>query len=445
MRFSSFGKIWFVLSVGVLGVAYGLAADARGWFPSSLAQKAWKQGHAVFPISEPPFLNERVYGRSGTRVLRKNEMQPGLTLVTSSWKTSDGWRVGLRLIGRNGKVYHEWLLDRTELFDNDLGYRKDPKQTDFHGTYLFPNGDVLVNLEYVGMARINPCGKVQWTLSEGTHHSIMRASDGTFWTPGVSQRTRRGSERFPDGFPGLGDELWVDRILQVSSDGSLLRDINVLNVLYANGLEYLFFKYRVLNGDITHLNDVEPLQKSIAKEYSLFEQGDLLVSLRYLNLVFVMNPDTKKIKWFTTDPFIAQHDPDFIGDGWIGIFDNNRDYNNGRVLGGSRIVTVRPQDGIRKVRFPKEQSEPFYTSLRGKWQQLANGNLLLTESQAGRVVEVNSDGETVWEWVHQTHGNSRVPAVTKARRYPLTPSHVASWPCTSVDSTRPHKRKDESH
>ena len=441
MRTSLLAKIWFFLSVAVLGVAYGILASERGWFPSSLAKNAWKQGHVVLPISDLPFLNERVYERRGVRISRKGEMQPGLTSITSSWKTSDGWKVGLKLIGKRGTVYREWLLGRSELFGSGLGYRKNPKQTDLQGTYLFSNGDVLVNLEYVGMARINACGRVLWTLAEGTHHSVARASDGTFWTPGVSQRTRRGSERFREGFPGLGEELWVDRILQVRPDGTLLRDINVLDVLYANGLEYLFFKHRVLNGDVTHMNDIEPLRESMAKEYPLFERGDLLVSLRYLNLVFVMDPETENVRWYATGPFIAQHDPDFIGDGWIGIFDNNRDYNGGTVLGGSRIVAVRPQDGRTEVRFPKEQSDPFYTRLRGKWQQLENGNLLLTESQSGRVVEVNPDGETVWEWVHQPYDDSRVPAVTKAQRYPLSSSNVASWPCTSVDSVRTSKRR----
>lgn len=439
MQSASVAKVWFLLSVAILGIAYGIVANERGWFPSDIARKAWKQGHVLLPISEPPFLNNRVYNRSGTRTPGKGEMQPGLTLITSSWRTSDGWKVGAKLIGESGTVYHEWLTDRRKLFRGDRGYRKNPRQTDLHGTYLFPNGDVLVNLEYIGTARLDACGKVLWTLAEGSHHSIARASDGTFWIPGVSQETRRGSERFPRGFPGLGEELWMDRMLQVSSDGTLLRDINILDVIYKNRLEYLFFKYRSLNGDITHMNDIEPIKKPMAKRYPNLNEGDIMVSLRYLNVVFIMDNSTERVKWFTTRPFIAQHDPDFIGGGWIGVFDNNRDYSGGRVLGGSRIVAIRPKDGKREVRFPTKRSEPFYTNLRGKWQQLRNGNLLLTESQAGRVVEVNPDGETVWEWVHRPVKDSRVPSVTKAQRYPLTPSDVASWPCASAESTNGSK------
>lgn len=441
MRSSSVAKAWFVLSVAVLGVAYGLAANEWGWFPSSLARKAWKQGRVVLPVSDPPFLNERVYDREGARVLQASEMQSGLTLVTSAWKAPDGWDVGLQLIGRNGEVVHEWLVDRMELFPEGLGYRKDPWQADIQGTYLFPNGDVLLNLVYVGMVRLSACGEVRWKLAEGTHHSIARADDGTFWVPGVSQGRRGRSERYPKGFPGLANDLWLDRILQVSPNGTLLRDVNVLDVLYENGLEYLFFKYATLHGDVTHLNDVEPLPSSMAETYPLFEAGDLLVSLRYLNLVFVVDPASWEVKWYTTGPFIAQHDPDFIGGGWIGVFDNNRDFNRGTVLGGSRIVAIRPHTGAVEVRFPTRRSTPFYTRLRGKWQQLPNGNMLLTETQAGRAVEVGSEGQTVWEWVHEPYKISQVPAVTKAHRYDLTSSEVASWPCSQVDSGRPSGQK----
>lgn len=112
MRTSLLAKIWFFLSVAVLGVAYGILVSERGWFPSSLAKNAWKQGRVVLPISDLPFLNERVYERRGVRISRKGEMQPGLTSIASSWKTSDGWKVGLKLIG--------WLPDS---FRNRAGFR----------------------------------------------------------------------------------------------------------------------------------------------------------------------------------------------------------------------------------------------------------------------------------------------------------------------------------
>lgn len=191
--------------------------------------------------------------------------------------------------------------------------------------------------------------------------------------------------------------------------------------------------------DLTHLNDVEPLSPSMASEYPLFDEGDLLVSLRSLSLVFVFDPRSMEVKWHASDPFIYQHDPDFLGNGWIGVFDNNYDLTKrGTMLGGNRIVALQPHTGAIEVRFPKPHSPQFYTNVEGKWQRLENGNMLLTESMRGRVVEVNSQGRIVWEWIHDDRvNNSKVPNVAKGARRSLTRADVASWPCSSVKSVSP--------
>jgi len=442
MKSSTFAKAWFVLSVAMLSMAYGMAATQWGWFPSSLAEQAWKQLYWGVQETSINLLNYRVYDRTGVHTVRPKQMQPGLTLVVSSWRKEGELDPELRLMTRTGEVLHTWRVDRAALFPADLSQRRDPERTNVHGSSLLPNGDVLVNLEYVGMARLDACGEVQWRLAEGNHHSIARAEDGTFWVPGVSNEPRAGSENYPNGFPGLGGTaVWVDRLLHVSEDGTILQDINVLDVLYQNGLQRYIPKVLGLDGqfpdaedvptDITHVNDIEPLSSSMADEYPLFDAGDLVVSLRSLNLVFVVDPDTKTVKWHASDPFIYQHDPDFVGNGWIGIFDNNYDLTErGSMLGGSRIIGMRPHAGATDVWFPTPHSDSFYTGLRGKWQHLDNGNMLLTEAEAGRVVEVDSTGRTVWEWIHEPYDNS-VPWVTKASRHDLTPEDVASWPCST--------------
>jgi hypothetical protein len=175
----------------------------------------------------------------------------------------------------------------------------------------------------------------------------------------------------------------------------------------------------------------------MADEYPLFDAGDLLLSIRDLHLVLVYDPASEQVKWHTSDPFIQQHDPDFISNGWIGVFDNNRDFTaRGTMNGGSRIVAVQPHTDSVEVRFPTEHSAPFYTDTMGKWQQLESGNLLLTETKAGRVVEVAPDGRTMWEWVVQPYNESKVSRISQAVRHDLTPADVAAWPCSSVDSVQ---------
>lgn len=449
----SFEKAWFILSLGILVFLYGVAVGKWRWAPYYVLDQAADQARTVYRswTSSPRVaLYNQVHERSGVHTPRPKEVQSGLTLLMSSWKQNDEWGYGLKLVDETGDVVHERVIDVRKIFGGTWDQLFNPQlqgvnTRHLQGHSLLPNGDVLVNLPYVGMVRLDACGNVRWTLMEGNHHSITQAEDGSFWVPGVHPNRRAGSEQYPDGFPGFdGKKVWVDRILRVSDDGEILEDINVLDVLYANGLDRYIPK--VLGGkrpkpqkipeDLTHLNDVEPLSAAMADEYPLFEEGDLVVSLRGLSLVFVLNPETGKVKWHATDPFIYQHDPDFIGDGWIGVFDNNYDLTGsgrGTMLGGSRIVALQPHTDSMDIRFPTAQSEPFYTHIRGKWQKLENGNMLLTEAVAGRVVEVNPQGETVWEWVYSPTQNSKVPAV-EGERYNIARETVASWPCSSVDS-----------
>lgn len=430
----SISKVGFYVSVCVIIFIYGTAVGKWGWFPASFLDRAVSQARTmnVSWFGKPLYLRPQVYDRKGTRAPLPEEVYSGLTVITSSWQGPGGWDPELRLVNETGEVLHNWRIDRDEFFQGGLEIRKKkPTETDIQGSYLLPNGDILFNLEYVGLARMDACGNVEWTLKEGNHHSIARAEDGSFWVPGVSETRRAGSENYPNGFPGFGGQkIWLDRILRISEKGNILDDIKVLDILYKNDMERLLF--RLGGKHDTHLNDIEALSSSMADKYPEFESGDLLVSLRNVNLIFVFDPESKKVKWHTTKPFIAQHDPDFIGDGWIGIFDNNTDGTGGELFGGSRIIGIQPHTDSVEVLFPTKHSEPFYTNRRGKWQMLKNGNMLLTEARAGRVVEVNEKGRTVWEWVYPPTEGSKVASTTKAHRISLTRKEVASWPCSSI-------------
>jgi hypothetical protein len=422
-------KAGFVVSVAILAFLYGFVTRANQWAPTGFLQQVQQEASNIWYQAS---LTTRIYDRQGVGVEQPDEMQPGLTLINSYWEYSNEWAPGLKLIDRHGETAHSWRIDREALFPEAVDRRGDPNQRNVHGSYLFPNGDLLVNVGYVGTARVDVCGEVQWRLPAGTHHSIERAADGSFWIPGVSKRPRLTTERYPDGLPGLEQPIWIDQIHRVSEKGIILGTTDLPDLLYQNDLERYFAKYESRhNTDITHLNDVEPLSPAMAEDYPLFEGGDLLVSVRNLDLVFVYDPSTGQVRWHASEPFIQQHDPDFIGNGWIGVFDNNRDFTGrGTLTGGSRIVAVQPHTDSTVVRFPTDQSDPFYTDTMGKWQHLNNGNLLLAETKAGRAVEITPDGRTAWEVVRTPYNNSKVPRVPGAARVDLTREDVSDWPCS---------------
>ena len=180
-----------------------------------------------------------------------------------------------------------------------------------------------------------------------------------------------------------------------------------------------------------------PLPTRLADQYPLFEAGDLVVSLYQLNLVFVFDPETKKVKWSRITPLVHQHDPDFIGDGLISVFNNNADGTpEGIILGGSSMLQFQTKTQEMTQIYPRldgpsaktSKERVFYTPVGGKAQQLDNGNWLLTEAVGARILEVDTQGRTVWEWCQKRHDDGvMISEVLEGTWYPYTSEQVAAW------------------
>jgi hypothetical protein len=276
---------------------------------------------------------------------------------------------------------------------------------------------------------------VVWRLPHRTHHSIAIDEQGDLWIPGKKARHEVASERFPRLIPPFDE----DSVLEVSAEtGEILREISALDVLYGSEYEGALFAnaerfVHLETGDPLHLNHVEPLPAAMAGAFPLFEAGDLLISMREINLVMVVDPKTEKIRWAKTGPWVRQHEPHFLPDGRISVFDNRQVDNARHVARGkprlaSRILAIDPQTGKIDVLHEGTLAQPFYTDIMGKQQPLANGNLLVTEPTAGRAFEVTPDGRIVWSFINRFDAD-RVAMIEQATRYPESYAAFASEGC----------------
>ncbi len=420
----------FIVSLMIAAFLYGFASHRFELFPYPVL----KEAHDAFTASRKPshYLRPIRYDTPGVRIHDRDAVSPGVTLITTLWPDR-GWKPGIRLIDIDGNTLHHWDIEPDVLWPEDPNQDGMPGKLNIpdnyaHGSYLFPNGDVMFNIEYLGLVRLDRCGNTVWKLPYRTHHSISRDEDGNFWVSGAKWRPKDDTHH-ANRFPGITPPFTEDFAVKVSPDGRILREISLLDAIFAGGHQHLFWKKGQRTGDITHLNDVEPLSSELAPHFPLFEAGDLVVSMKHINAVAVLDR-SGHIKWIDSHHFHRQHDPDFEEGGRIVVFDNREDgTDRGEFLGGSAITSIDPVSRETQRLYPVSDDQPFFTLLGGKHRRLPNGNRLITETAAARVFEIDAEGRVVWEWVHQPFDAKTVTEVMEGMRYDIDPATVSTWRC----------------
>jgi hypothetical protein len=418
------GFVVFVLACMCLAFLAGIFAAIFQVFPYPPIQQVVSQVAASMTQDSGKgdlhFLYRIRNADSGVTVLNAAKAQPGITLVTGMWNDDGEWHPEVRLLDLEGQVLHRWQIYPQKIWPesphDDWVKGAHNQNTGYvHGSVLLPNGDIIVNIEYVGMVRMNACGDIKWTVPLRLHHSIHEDDDGNFWAAGLYWREQAVAE-----YVHLKPPFVEEMMVKISPDGEVLREISILDVLYRSGYQGTIDSNKK-KFDMTHMNDVEVLSAELAGQFPGFNAGDIMVSLRNYNMVLVIDGETEQVKWHFRHPLIHQHDPDFETDGSVVIFDNNDDTTREGSLGGqTQLLRVDPVTGSYERIYPLSDEDRLYTQEGGKHQLLANGNRLITEANAGRVLEVTPAGETVWNWVIDSRAGDYLPEVLEGTRYPAT-------------------------
>ncbi len=418
-----FRKFWhhlpfgcFVAAVLCLCFAYGVAVGKWHVFPSRFINIGWDSLKELLGRTSGFRLHSARYDGEGIVEYEPELVFPGVTLISGAWRDADDWHLGVRLVALDGEVLHEWQIDPQDIWeksphhDSYAGLFDDKTRTYVHGVLLQSNGDIVFNLEFFGLIKMNSDSEIVWKLPYRTHHSIFEDSDRNYWVC----RCKCRESRIPE-YVGIKPPFYEEMILQVSPEGVVKREISLFEVIYKSGYDGLL---RLRSGDMLHLNDIEILSEQLASVFDLFQAGDIMVSMRHINTVLVIDGKTERIKWSLTHPFFSQHDPDFTEDGYITVFDNHSDYTPGQYRGqGSRIIRIEPSTKKVKTIYGWNEDQYFFTEIGGIHQNLPNGNMLITESTAARVFEVTADGQVVWSWVAPRWKKNKVPEIYDGLRY----------------------------
>lgn len=292
---------------------------------------------------------------------------------------------GAILIDPAGKVVHRWHLNGEipELTDNADTLK------DLYGVAFLPDGSTVFTMQEVsgGLIKRDYCSRLQWTKKGDFHHTAQPTEDNTaFWT-----------------FGGQQGDMHPTLVLVDAATGKTLKTIDMAEVEKANPGIYIFdlrHSGKRKRDHATHPNDIEPLPKALAPLYPRFSAGDLVLSYHTTNLIFVLDPQTLKIKWWYSGAGDGQHDPDWQSDGTISIFNNFYRADRRDMPMYSTIVSIDPANNTHRTVVDGKRFN-FYSRINGHHQFTGKGTVIITSSTQGRVFEVRPEtGETVFEYVN---------------------------------------------
>ena len=127
--------------------------------------------------------------------------------------------------------------------------------------------------------------------------------------------------------------------------------------------------------------------------------GRVLMSFRCIDTIAIVDRASGNIDWRWGPGNIAgQHDPTWIEDGTVLVFDNGAHRRN-TTIDYSRVVQVDPATDEIVWEYKENPVHDFSSFICSGAQRLANGNTLICECTKGRLFEVTHGGDVVWEFI----------------------------------------------
>lgn len=398
----------FGASLLILAFGYGVAVGKLRVFPHDILNSAfdaatdWRENWRHFlgiqsKWLQPSERTEPVSWRAPER------SWPGLTFVTGY----DEGVMQAMLVDMQGNVRHRWPFSIPAMWEaaEMPGEPFAEIELSIHGAVLFPDGHVILSIGGGALTKLDRCGNVVYAVDLDSHHSVDLLPDGSVLTLGQWVVEENRDDR-PRMRPGPSGYYLDDTLAHVSATGEVLREESLIDILHQSDLASLLLlgggsSYTSAVTDPLHANDAELLTAALAPAFPMFEAGDILVSLRNIATLAVLDGESWRVKWYTTGPFLGQHDPDFTADGTIMVYDNKITGERPR-LGYSRVIEIDPRTHEIVWQYEGTDADPMYSSLGGRVQMLPNGNVLALEPQGGRIIEIargNGD-DVVWEFVN---------------------------------------------
>ncbi|MEZ5313266.1 MAG: arylsulfotransferase family protein [Thermoanaerobaculia bacterium] len=337
----------------------------------------------------------------GVRAWDRERAAPGLNLYLSAHAAE------AILLAMDGTTLHRWRCPFERAFP---GLEGAVDSYFFRRAALLANGDLVAIYQGGGIVRLDARSEIVWARP-GTPFNDL-------WVSPAEDRILF-PEKLARDRPDLraSGPILEDWIVTLDGDGHEIGRVSLLAAFESSPYRSLLEPLGE-TADILHTNTIAVLADPVPADLP-FAAGDWLISLREVDVVAVLAAGGHEVRWAQRGPWHRQHEPSLLADGTILLFDNR-----GAGEGRSRVVTVDPRSGRLETLWPPEGIS-LDSQQMGSVARLANGDLLVVESEHGYAREISPQGEVVWEFLspHRAGARSELVAVLAdlVRLTPTTP------------------------
>ncbi len=359
----------------------------------------------------------------------RERAEPGLNLYVS------GHAPEAILMDMEGRPLHRWQCPIATALPGFPAEQLHPNGRDFwRRAHVFENGDLLAIFEGAGIFKLDRDSNVLWARPNRAHHDLEVMPNGDIYV--LTHRIHVVPRVHPE------TAIAEDFVTVLDADGVEKARVSLLDcvekLVEKKGWEMPWLD----DGDIFHTNTVQVVRPAAAANSPAFSAGDVLVSLRSINLIGCVDMEQAKFKWFLAsgrpvDPhadgtprlfFKLQHEPQLLDNGRVLLFDNN---------GLPQQSTVWEFDPVTKEvawYYRGTEEQPFYSDICGAARRLPGGNTLIVESENGRVFEVTQDKEIVWEFFNPHRAGEDLEFIAMIPDFVRLPaSFPISWATPPTD------------
>lgn len=338
------------------------------------------------------------------------KMMPGLTLFSASHEPA------AYLIDAGGRVVHKWKISFSTAFADSTQIELPvPDEYIFmRRTHVFTNGDLLAIYEApgfwpyaYGLVKLDRNSRVLWRYDGMINHDLEVTPDGSVYTllHGVRKLPQAGLEMLDSG------RVIDDVLVILNPDGTERERYSILDAFARSHFSGLLGQGG--SRDVLHTNSVQVITQKMAEATGIAAPGQILLSNQAISAVSVFDPKTQSITWLRRGSWRFQHSARITANGALIMFDNMGGLNFAHQ---SRALVIEPATGAELWSYSGDAARPLFSEQRGSVQELGNGNVLITESNAGRLLEVDGTGRVVWEFVIDYRKQGKTPALFDALR-----------------------------